>query len=137
MCVLFFIFNKIIYRTFTAQTICRRQFKKIPALLKRQTSKFDHSLLHSSEIETRKGKTLGVARMSTWRIFSGDRNDFRWEPVDQQLQLGEFSDAVAEDTRRLPSMADLLLLGMSMLLLIRKIIFVLTVVENQQLTWRG
>ncbi|XP_057808208.1 protein BREAST CANCER SUSCEPTIBILITY 2 homolog B-like [Salvia miltiorrhiza] len=54
--------------------------------------------------------------MSTWRIFSGDRNDFRWETADQQLRIEEFSDAVAEDTRRLPSMADLLLLGSSKIL---------------------
>ncbi|KAG6427679.1 hypothetical protein SASPL_111925 [Salvia splendens] len=51
--------------------------------------------------------------MSTWRIFSDDRNDFRWENAVQHLRLEEFSPAVAEDTRRFPSMADLLLLGIN------------------------
>ncbi|KAH6787036.1 hypothetical protein C2S52_006588 [Perilla frutescens var. hirtella] len=37
--------------------------------------------------------------MSTWRIFSGDRTDYRWETSGQQLQIEEFPDAVAEDTR--------------------------------------
>ncbi|KAL1549093.1 protein BREAST CANCER SUSCEPTIBILITY 2 B-like [Salvia divinorum] len=54
--------------------------------------------------------------MSTWRIFPDDRNDFRWENAVQQLRLEEFSAAVAEDARRFPSMADLLLLGSSRLL---------------------
>ncbi|KAL8517175.1 hypothetical protein ACS0TY_015404 [Phlomoides rotata] len=54
--------------------------------------------------------------MSTWRIFSDHRNDFRWEITDQKLQKEEICDAVPEDTRRLPSMADLLLIGSSKLL---------------------
>ncbi|KAK6164803.1 hypothetical protein DH2020_001667 [Rehmannia glutinosa] len=52
--------------------------------------------------------------MSTWQIFSDARNDFRWEVSDQQLQEEEQCDAVPQqhiDARRLPSMADLLLLG--------------------------
>ncbi|KAG6430718.1 hypothetical protein SASPL_108790 [Salvia splendens] len=54
--------------------------------------------------------------MSTWQIFPDDRNDFLWENAVQQLRLEEFSPAVAEDSRRFPSMADLLLLGSSKLL---------------------
>ncbi|KAK6120225.1 hypothetical protein DH2020_045916 [Rehmannia glutinosa] len=57
--------------------------------------------------------------MSTWQIFSDARNDFRWEVSDQQLQKEEQCDAVPQqhiDARRLPSMADLLLLGTSLYL---------------------
>ncbi|XP_047949061.1 protein BREAST CANCER SUSCEPTIBILITY 2 homolog B-like [Salvia hispanica] len=69
--------------------------------------------------------------MSTWRIFPDDRNDFRWENAVQQLRLEEFSPAVAEDSRRFPSMADLLLLGSSKLLENRK-----SNVEEEQPTFR-
>ncbi|KAL8494046.1 hypothetical protein ACS0TY_025011 [Phlomoides rotata] len=54
--------------------------------------------------------------MSTWRIFSDHRHDFRWEITDPKLQKEEICDAVPEDTPRLPSMADLLLIGSSKLL---------------------
>ncbi|KAK4418891.1 protein BREAST CANCER SUSCEPTIBILITY 2B [Sesamum alatum] len=56
--------------------------------------------------------------MSTWKIFSDDRNKFRWEITDQELQKEEECEAVHQqniDSRRLPSMADLLLLGCSKL----------------------
>ncbi|KAL3654879.1 hypothetical protein CASFOL_000665 [Castilleja foliolosa] len=56
--------------------------------------------------------------MSTWQIFSDARNNFRWEMSDQQLQKEEQCDAVPQqhtNTGRLPSMADLLLLGCSKL----------------------
>ncbi|CAA0836257.1 Protein BREAST CANCER SUSCEPTIBILITY 2 homolog B [Striga hermonthica] len=57
--------------------------------------------------------------MSTWQIFSDDQNNFRWETTVRQLQEEEQYDAAAQQlaaTRRLPSMADLLLLGCSELL---------------------
>ncbi|KAL6520885.1 hypothetical protein OROGR_017454 [Orobanche gracilis] len=56
--------------------------------------------------------------MSTWQIFSDARNDFRWEMSDQQLQKEEQHDVVPQQHTqpcRLPSMADLLLIGCSKL----------------------
>ncbi|GER55767.1 BREAST CANCER 2 like 2A [Striga asiatica] len=57
--------------------------------------------------------------MSTWQIFFDDQNNFRWETTVRQLQEEEQYDVAAQQlaaTRRLPSMADLLLLGCSELL---------------------
>lgn len=65
--------------------------------------------------------------MSTWRIFSDHRNDYRWEITDQQLQTEENCDVVPEDTRRLPSMADLLLIGKSISYLIARVMRVLII----------
>ena len=73
--------------------------------------------------------------MSTWRIFPDDRNDFRWENAVQQLRLEEFSPAVAEDSRRFPSMADLLLLGMSIFPFHLKIHPSMSEPDNQQLSF--
>ncbi|PIN01753.1 hypothetical protein CDL12_25734 [Handroanthus impetiginosus] len=56
--------------------------------------------------------------MSTWQIFSDSGNNFRWEISDLKLQQEDQCDAVAQqdvDIHRLPSMADLLLLGCSKL----------------------
>ncbi|XP_051142662.1 protein BREAST CANCER SUSCEPTIBILITY 2 homolog B-like [Andrographis paniculata] len=57
--------------------------------------------------------------MSTWQIFPGAGNSFRWEISNQELQKEEHCDVALQqdaDPQPLPSMADLLFLGCSEIL---------------------